>query len=238
MPKAQQNVRDVSKLSERQRKILEFIDNFLTQNGYPPTIRDIGKAVEIGSTSVVNYNLNKLVREGYLERSPKVSRGLQLVREENEKSGRGKVSRMPVRAAQESAMLQVPLAGQIVASKPVEFFGIHYDEDAVIDVPSNLLGKVSPEQVFALKVSGNSMIDAMISDGDIVILRQQKTADSGDMVAVWLRDSNETTLKYFYTTEGKNKIRLQPANPTMEPIFVDAQQVEIQGRVLAVMRTV
>ncbi len=133
-------------------------------------------------------------------------------------------------------VLQIPLAGQIVASKPVEFYGIHYDEDALVDVPASLLGKVPVDQLYALQVSGNSMIDAMVGDGDVVILRQQYNADNGDMVAVWLRDNNETTLKYFFREVG-NRVRLQPANPQMEPIFVDAQQVEIQGRVLAVMRS-
>jgi repressor LexA len=111
---------------------------------------------------------------------------------------------------------------------------MHQDEDAVVEVPVRLLGKVSPDQVFALNVSGNSMIDAMVGDGDIVILRKQETAENGDMVAVWLSDNNETTLKYFYR-EG-NRVRLQPANPEMEPIYVDPKQVKIQGRVLAVMR--
>jgi repressor LexA len=98
-----------------------------------------------------------------------------------------------------------------------------------------MLGKTPPDQVYALNVTGNSMIDAMISDGDVVLLRRQQTADNGDMVAVWLSDDNETTLKYFYN-EG-SRVRLQPANPEMDPIYVDPAQVEIQGRVLAVMRS-
>jgi repressor LexA len=215
--------KDRSKLSERQRRILEFIDLFVQEHGYPPTIREIGNAVDIGSTSVVNYNLNKLVREGYLERSQKVSRGLQLVRPENEKNRLQKVS--PASTA------RVRLAGQIVASRPVEFFDIHEDE---VEVPLALIGKNMPEQVFALRVSGNSMMDAMVKDGDVVIVRHQQVAENGDMVAVWLRDSNETTLKYFYLEGGR--VRLQPANPEMDAIYVDAAQVEIQGRVLAVMR--
>jgi repressor LexA len=232
MGKPQSTKRDRSKLSERQQRILDFIQNFLEVNGFPPTIREIGKAVEIGSTSVVNYNLNKLVRDGFLERSQKVSRGLLLVRTEESQSSQPIPRR--VRLAPEANVIPIPLAGQIVASRPVEYFGMHQDEDAVVEVPVRLLGKVSPDQVFALNVSGNSMIDAMVGDGDIVILRKQETAENGDMVAVWLSDNNETTLKYFYR-EG-NRVRLQPANPEMEPIYVDPKQVKIQGRVLAVMR--
>lgn len=233
MARSRNTRKQPAKLSERQQKILDFIEAFLGENGYPPTIREIGKAVNIGSTSVVNYNLNKLVREGFLSRSQKVSRGLLLVPQEHETD---EDPRSPVRKAVDN-LLRIQLAGQIVASKPVEFFGIHYDDDSLVEVPASLLGKVSPDQLYALRVSGNSMIDAMVSDGDIVIMRHQYTAENGDMVAVWLNDTNETTLKYFYR-EAANRIRLQPANPLMEAIYVDARRVEIQGRVVAVMRVV
>jgi repressor LexA len=105
-----------------------------------------------------------------------------------------------------------------------------------VTVPSELIGNADPSQVYALKVSGYSMIDAMINDGDTVILRQQATARNGEMVAVWLTESGETTLKRFYD-EG-NRVRLQPANPTMQPIYVDKDKVQIQGKVLAVLRRV
>ncbi|KAB2902326.1 MAG: transcriptional repressor LexA [Anaerolineae bacterium] len=223
-----------AKLSDRQLKILDFIESFIAVNGYPPTIREIGEAVDIGSTSVVNYNLNKLVREGFLERSKKVSRGLQLVKGEDEEEAVRPRS-MRVRGLSRPDVLHIPLAGQIVASKPVEFFDYHHDEDETIEVPLSLIGNVPQDQVFALRVHGHSMIDAMVDEGDVVILRRQATADDKDMVAVWLKDSNETTLKYFYR-EG-SRIRLQPAHPQMDPIYVDAKQVEIQGRVLAVLRS-
>jgi repressor LexA len=230
MPKNQATNHPYDKLSDRQRQILEFIENFLAQEGYPPTIRQIGEAVDIPSTSVVNYNLNKLVREGLLERSEKVSRGLRLIRDVEEDV---KASVKNVRRVMDS-VFSIPLAGQIVASRPVEFFGTHQDEDEVVDVPASLLGTVPVDQVYALSVSGNSMIDAMVGDGDLVILRRQETADNGDMVAA-LIDGHETTLKHFYK-EGR-QVRLQPANPEMDPIYVDANRVEIQGRVLAVMRS-
>jgi repressor LexA len=156
------------------------------------------------------------------------------VKDDEASNGKGS-SASRVQTAPETSVIQIPLAGQIAASKPVEFFGIHYDDDAVVEVPITMLGKTPPDQVYALNVTGNSMIDAMISDGDVVLLRRQQTADNGDMVAVWLSDDNETTLKYFYN-EG-SRVRLQPANPEMDPIYVDPAQVEIQGRVLAVMRS-
>ncbi|HLA42723.1 MAG TPA: S24 family peptidase, partial [Aggregatilineales bacterium] len=173
MGKSRSTKRQRSKLSERQRKILNFIEDFINENGYPPTIREIGGAVSIGSTSVVNYNLNKLVREGFLERSQKVSRGLQIVRDEDEL--RLQASHSRIRAISDTDIIQVPHLGQIVASRPVEFFGMHNDEDSVVEVPVSLLGKVPPDQVYALNVSGNSMIDAMVGDGDVVILRKQQT---------------------------------------------------------------
>ncbi len=218
-------------LSPRQKKILSFIERFLDKNGYPPTIREIGEAVSIASTSVVNYNLNKLVERGFLERSPEVSRGLRLV-----KDGAQEV---PMRYAEASSMLPVPLVGKIVASAPVplpgEDFGYYYDTDDMIEVPQSLVASVPGDDLFALRVNGDSMIDAMVADGDIVVLKRQNIAHNGDMVAVWLRERGEMTLKSYYN-EGK-LVRLQPANPTMDPIYVDAAQVEVQGRVLAVLRT-
>lgn len=218
-------------LSSRQKKILSFIERFIGKNGYPPTIREIGEAVSIASTSVVNYNLNKLVDRGYLERSPEVSRGLRLVKAES-------TQELPVRYAEGGSLFPVPLVGKIVASAPVplpgEDFGYYYDTDDMIDVPQSLISGTPGDELFALRVNGDSMIDAMVADGDIVVLKRQNIAQNGDMVAVWLRERGETTLKSYFN-EGK-LVRLQPANPTMDPIYVDATQVEIQGRVLAVLR--
>lgn len=220
-------------LSSRQKKILAFIERFIQRQGYPPTIREIGEAVNIASTSVVNYNLNKLVDRGYLERSPEVSRGLRLVKSDTPQE-------VGVRYAETASLLPVPLVGAIVASAPVplpgEDFGYYYDTDDMIDVPQSLIGGTARDELFALRVNGDSMIDAMVADGDIVVLKRQNVAQNGDMVAVWLRERGETTLKNYFS-EGR-QVRLQPANPTMEPIYVDANQVEVQGRVLAVLRMV
>ncbi len=220
-----------SKLSERQKRILNFIESFIHEHSYPPTIREIGEAVKIGSTSVVNYNLNKLVKAGLIERAPDVSRGIRLVEENLEE----------IDVHIESVNItRVQMVGQIVASEPVPTpgdFGYHYDEDDMIEVPTQLIqNKAAPDSVYALRVNGNSMIDALVSDKDVVVLKRQETANNGEMVAVWLRDTGETTLKYFYK-EG-SQVRLQPANSTMDPIYVDARQVQVQGKVLAVLRSV
>ncbi len=221
-------MRDRGKLSERQRNILRYMETYIENHGFPPTIREIGMNTGINSTSVVNYNLNKLVDAGHLSREARASRGLRLV-----KSGR-KNSVQPVVAA--TQLVRVPLAGQIVASNPVPIpddMDRAYDDS--VEVTPAMLHGAPQNEVFALKVKGDSMIDAMINDGDIVIFRKQEMAQNGEMVAVWLPDRSETTLKYFYR-ENDDRVRLQPAHPTMEPIFVHPANLQIQGRVLSVIR--
>ena len=223
---------DTNSLSARQKKILKFITSFISTHGYPPTIREIGESVGIASTSVVNYNLNKLVDRGLIERAPKVSRGLWL-------SAAEEAPELPVAYAESRSLVPVPLVGKIAASAPVALpgddVGYYYDVDDLIEVPQSMVGATGRDDLFALRVAGDSMIDAMVADGDIVVLRRQNIARNGDMVAVWLNERGETTLKKWYP-EGK-KVRLQPANPTMGPIYVDADKVSVQGRVLAVLRS-
>ncbi len=207
------------KLSARQEAILDFIRRFIEENGYPPTIRQIGSACGISSTSVVNYNLNKLESEGLLVRDREVSRGL----------------RLPSLVAGAN-VFRIPLVGRIVAGEPIPVPGSDFSlfgTDASIEVTRDI---VEPEDdLFALQVKGDSMVDAMINDGDIVIMRPHKDVQNGDLVAVWLKDREETTLKHIYIEQGR--IRLQPANPTMEPIYIDdPSTVEVQGRVVAVLR--
>jgi len=202
-------------LSARQEAILRFITKFLEENGYPPSIRDIGSAVSISSTSVVDYNLNVLEREGYIARDREVSRGLRLV-------GQGRDREL---------LISVPLLGRIAAGAPIPVPG-----DAVPQEHLELARGIlrDEEDIYALQVQGESMIDALINDGDIVIMKHQKVAENGEMVAVWLRDKEETTLKKVYH-EG-DMVRLQPANPTMEPIYVNPAGMEIQGKVIMVIR--
>ncbi len=223
-------MKDFRNLSCRQQRMLRFMTAFVGDNGYPPSIREIGDECLIGSTSVVNYNLNKLVDAGYIERSDRVSRGLRILR-----SIPGEESASPLATRQQ---LQVALVGRIAAGEPISLpddIAHHIDEDDYISVPPALLGKVDANEVFALAVRGDSMIDAMIQHGDIVILRRQHTADNGDMVAAWLKEDSETTLKYFY--RRGDMIELQPANPAYQPLQVLPDNCEIKGKVLSVMRT-
>ncbi len=208
-------------LSERQKAILEFIREHLGDTGYPPTIREIGRAVGISSTSVVNYNLNRLEEQGHLSREPEVSRGLRL-----EANAPNLIPPL--------GTLRIPLAGPIAAGEPISIGEAVFDEDDAIELTRDLLPQ--HDNLYALQVRGDSMIDAMVNDGDIVIVRHQHEAVNGDMVAAWLTDRDETTLKYFH--KEPDCIRLEPANPTMEPIYVDPAVVQIQGKVLMVVRQI
>jgi repressor LexA len=221
-------------LSERQKGILDYIFHYGRDNGRPPTIREIGSAVNISSTSVVNYNLTKLKDRGLLERDAEVSRGLRLT--DLALEAFESVKEAASAAAENLRLIRVPLLGNIVAGEPIEVGNDDfstYDEDDALELSANMLPDRT-DDLFALTVSGDSMIDAMVNDGDVVVMRQQNTANNGDMVAVWLTPGDTTTLKYFYH-EG-NRIRLQPANPTMEPIYVRPNEVQVQGKVMMVLR--
>ena len=207
-------------LSERQGKIVQFIKSFTFDNGYPPTIREIGEAVGISSTSVVNYNLNILQKEGYLMRDRTVSRGIRLSE-----------SLEGLRVFAD--VIQVPLLGRIAAGTPIPVPEDGYSGES-IELTRALVS--SHDNVYALQVRGTSMIDAFINDGDIVVMQHQETAQDGDMVAAWLVNEEETTLKRYYH-EG-DRIRLQPENSQMQPIYVMPGNLQIQGKVLAVIRHV
>jgi repressor LexA len=207
-------------LSLRQQKILDFIRRFSNDHGFPPTIREIGEDVGISSTSVVNYNLNVLEKKRYLERDKNVSRGLRLTAEIEEESP-------PSRD-----IVRIPVWGRIVAGEPLPVPDNDSFPDETVDIAVGMLGDT--KDVYALEVDGDSMIDALINSGDVVLMKHQNYARNGDMVAALLRGEKETTLKRFYL-EG-NRVRLQPANPTMEPIYAPAQDVEIQGKVIMVIR--
>ena len=210
-------------LTERHQKIIEYLNERIS-TGYPPSIREIGEAVGITSTSVVTYYLKQLTEMGLIERDAKFSRAVRLV---------APVSR---------ELLKIPILGPIAAGLPmlVPETGVTYIANEIngVDVARSLLPKNEKgNQLFALKVQGESMIDAMINDGDIVILKSTVDARNGDMVAIWLPNRDETTLKYFY--KEKDQYRLQPANPTMKPIMIDrTEPLEIKGKVVMVIRKV
>ncbi len=206
-------------LSERQSKMLKFIKVFTLDNGFPPTVRDIGEAVNISPTSVVDYNLKAVQRKGRLLRTKGVSRGLQVIEEEK---GRQNITHL----------IPVPILGHIAAGSPIDNPENAYI-DEYLDVPRNMLPKQT-DGLYALTVKGSSMIDALINDGDTVIMRYTQDANNGDMVAVWLTDRDEMTLKRLYRED--KQIRLQPENTTMKPFYVDPSVVQVQGKVVAVMR--
>lgn len=210
-------------LSKRQQRILEFVSDYIEENGYPPSIREIGAAVGISSTSVVSYNLRRLEERGYLSRDREVSRGLKLT-----STARAQVA--------SEAVVRLPLLGRIVAGEPIPVPASDFPlmGDETIELTRDILG--DPQGLYALQVEGNSMIDALVHDGDIVIMRHQRRVENGEMAAVWLKDREEMTLKRFYQEEG-GRVRLQPANPTVKPIYVDdPRQVEVQGKVVMVIR--
>jgi repressor LexA len=218
-------------LGERHKKILKFLEIFQIENGYPPSIREIGENTSISSTSVVNYYLNQLEEMNYIERENNVSRGIRLIRN---------LEGNLLKAAQAvTEMFSIPVIGRIVAGEPVPVPSSdfnYFDSETGIDIARSLLPpKEKTEDLFALEVQGDSMIDAMVNDGDIVIMRPITQANNGEMVAVWLADRDETTLKYFYLENGH--VRLQPANPMMSPIIIDdPAHVQVQGKVVLVIR--
>lgn len=218
-------------LGERHKRILNFLEKFQAENGFPPSIREIGENTNISSTSVVNYYLNQLEEMDYIERESNVSRGIRLVRTLD-----GTLNQAVHTIAD---MFTVPIIGRIVAGEPVPVPSSdfnYYDQETSIDIARSLLPpREKTTDLFALEVQGDSMIDAMVNDGDLVVMRPVSQAENGEMVAVWLSDRDETTLKYFYKENGK--IRLQPANPSMKPIIIDnPAQVQVQGKVVLVIR--
>ena len=224
-------------LSERQKNILSFIYSYREKHDRPPTIREIGAAVDISSTSVVNYNLTRLEEREYLMREAEVSRGISFTDKAREFLGivADNVNEAAGAVAAEIGLLKIPLRGNIGASLPLESVLSDfdsYDEDDAIEISASMVNGRS-QDLFALRVDGDSMIDAMVNDGDIVIMQHQQTANNGDMVAVWLEDDT-MTLKYFFYDD--DQIRLQPANPTMDPIYAQPEDVQVQGKVMMVLR--
>ena len=206
-----------------QERILDFVRRFLEENGLPPTVRDIQRACGISSTSVVDYNLRRLQRDGYLRRRPDMARGLELLEG-------GKV------AARRPAAQRVPLMGYIAAGEPLPLVGAEgwAPEEPLesVDVPPELCQ--GRQDLYALKVKGSSMIDALVDDGDIVLVEPLRDAPDGAMVVARLKLQNETTLKRLH--RAGDTVRLQPAIRQMEPICCPAENVVVLGRVVGVIR--
>ncbi len=258
-------------LDDLDKKILDAIYQWLDKHGLPPTVREIQQAVGASSTSVVDYHLRRLERLEFIVREasdkrkarnirlhPRLARPRNVDATETTADwaslaaqGRARAARKETRKPRDlgrnlpvtpaSRVVSLPLAGRIVASEPIPAFPEGYTADDTIEIPQAFLPR-NTEGLYALEVSGNSMIDALIGDGDIVVLKETKEATPGEMVAVWLKHTNESTLKkyqpvYDARQERLEKIILKPANPTMQPIEVDdPAQVEIMGKVVLVIR--
>jgi repressor LexA len=209
-------------LSKRQKSILNYIREFMKENSYPPTVRDIQSGCDISSTSVVDYNLQILQREGHLQRRREVSRGIELTGSQPEPAN--------------ISYIKVPVVGSIAAGEPLNLIGadtLGKEDFDQVEIPPMLTG--GKDNIFALKVKGESMIDALVGDGDMVFLEPVDRPENGDMVAAWIQDRQETTLKHFYL-EG-DTVKLVPANSQMNPIVVAADNVAVRGRVVGVVRT-
>jgi repressor LexA len=211
--------------SDKQQRILEFLRIFLEEHAYPPSIRDIQTGCDISSTSVVDYNLKALETKGLIQRDREISRGIRLVREE--------------RRTELETTIRLPLLGTIAAGQPLPVpttEGVDTREaNEMITVTPDVLGGSVRSDLYALRVKGTSMIDALINDGDIVIMEPAQTVRDGEMAAVWVKDANEVTLKKFY--QDGPRVRLQPMNATMDPIYHEAGNVEVQGRVVTAIRS-
>ena len=233
-----------SELSEPLKKILSVIDYFWAKNGYAPSVRELLEKANISSTSMVEYYLKQLEDRNLIQRNERLSRTVRLTKPIAEILGT--VSQSAKETAEKArALMQdylsIPILGRIVASNPVPIppsdFA-YFDSESSVEIARSMLPeREKGDDLFALEVQGDSMIDAMINNGDLVIMKKAQEAKNGEMVAVWLRNRDETTLKYFFK-EG-SRVRLQPANPTMSPIYIDDPSiVEIQGKVVMVIRQV
>lgn len=196
-------------LTRRQKQIFDYINEFIAANGYSPSLEEIGRHFGLSSVATVHKHVTNLVRKGLLRRSWNQNRSIEVVNDE-----------------QAPRAVDIPLLGRIPAGKPVEA----HEERETLAIPSWLVGA---GRTYALKVAGDSMIDEQIRDGDYVVVEDRKSAENGEMVIALLGGS-DVTLKKFYRDNGR--IRLQPANATMQPIWADPNQVQIQGVVVGVMR--
>ncbi|MBA2870970.1 repressor LexA [Anoxybacillus calidus] len=206
----------MTKLSKRQQEILDFIKKEVQTKGYPPSVREIGEAVGLASSSTVHGHLARLESKGLIRRDPTKPRAIEILDPDF-------TSSVP-----KSNVVNVPVIGKVTAGQPITAVE---NVEEYFPIPDRL---VSPDdQVFMLEIMGNSMIEAGILDGDYVIVRQQQTANNGDIV-VAMTDENEATVKRFF--KEKDYIRLQPENSNMEPIIL--RNVTILGKVIGVYRMI
>lgn len=204
----------MSKMSNRQNAILEFIKNEVREKGYPPSVREIGEAVGLASSSTVHGHLDRLEKKGLIRRDPTKPRAIEILDDDETVFGFT------------SSVRQIPLVGKVTAGVPIT---ATENIEEYFPLPVTMVGD---QPVFMLSVMGESMIEAGIHDGDYVIVRQQQTANNGEIV-VAMTEENEATVKTFY--KERDHIRLQPENSTMEPIRL--KHVSILGKVIGLIRS-
>jgi len=196
-------------LTKRQREILDYLNEFIAQHGYAPSLEEIGRRFSLSSLATVHKHLTNLQEKGFIRRAWNRSRSVEVV---------------PTRTGGRAT--ELPLLGYVAAGRPIEAVA----GSETIAVPETLVGK---RDSYVLRVRGDSMIDEQIRDGDFVIVEDRRTADNGEMV-IALVGGLDVTLKKFFQENGR--VRLQPANPTMQPLLLDPDQVQVQGVVVGVMR--
>lgn len=196
-------------LTKRQKELLDYIQAYLTRHGYAPTLEEIGAHFELSSLATVHKHLSNLEEKGLIRRTWNHSRAIELVPQ-----------RKKARA------VEVPLLGRVAAGRPIEAL----EQDDTIALPEELIRR---DNTYVLRVAGSSMVDDGIWDGDYIVVEERPTAENGETVIATI--DGEATVKRFYREKG-GKIRLQPANEKMDPIIVRANDLEIRGVVVAVMR--
>ena len=197
-------------LTKRQRQILDYVESFIEAYGYSPSFEEIASNFGYSSLATVHEHLSNLEEKGFLRKNYNKSRSLEVVR------------------AQMGALaLELPLLGTVAAGLPIEAI---QDQDTV-SVPHDM---VRSGNNYVLRVKGNSMVDEQIRDGDYIIVNSRQTAENGEMVVALVNGDSATVKKFYRERDGR--IRLQPANPTMEPMYFSADEVEIQGIVVGVIR--
>ena len=206
-------------MTARQEEIYEYIKKYSKENHMPPTVREIGNHFDISSTNGVRSILAALIKKGYINRSPRLSRGIEILSDDKESN-----------TEVASNTIEIPIVGRVAAGTPILAV---QNLEGTVTIDRDFLACRS--DVFALRVKGDSMINAGIFDGDLIFARQQKTADRGEIVVAQI--DNEATVKYYQPQA--DHIELRPANPKYRPIIVkNNKDFSIAGRVIGVMRRV
>ena len=197
-------------LTRRQREVLDVVREFIEKRRYSPSLEEIGEELGLSSVATVHKHVSLLVEKGYVRRAWNQNRSIELT------------------DTDESTMVRLPLCGSIAAGRPLDAV----ETDETVCVPADMVR--DREVTFALRVQGDSMVEDLVDDGDILIIERRLEALRGQMAIIHLRDRSEATLKRIYP-EGE-RVRLQPAHPTMPPFYAKARDVQVQGQVVAIIR--